>query len=639
MAQQPTLDPIDAEILKRVANQIRRRNVVLWTGAGINHDAGLPTGAGLVRNIREQCTDRERKQLEPLGEVLPDVAEAFVRQRANSRNELIQIVQTALSITPQSTKAYELIADIPQITNIVTTNYDHCIENAYGNTLEVAYDDQSLSKLPTEPDVTYFKLHGDITHSDILITRSDYTEHICNRWQPLLCTAVRNLATRFCILFVGYGHNDPNIHAVFDQLLECVGPLARECFFVSRSRRDHLDRFPITQIQANGLDAIQYLHDEVLKHLAEDTDKGLVLPHLASPLLKKHFGVDVSWKLDSKGQPKLKSFGTDEGGAFENKINFTIKGDAVDKLSTFHEGKDFSPVDIPVEQIVDFSLFAGDVPLPFDFPTHITISKDTNLDGVLVGGDPPFRIKCKITLRPVSDDSFDLFVEGKGFSAVILSLQANRAGNGNMKCEFPADPFEGATVCRFLLWWIQGGVPTFISDDGDKQFPLPSTRLVESVSDQVLEKISAILDLCNIVAMISAHYGVQIQIPADFSDEDADMLSLVEDAMRGRKRPINELTLELSNKKAKDLMSQLEESQSFSVRDKHLQIVTLFGQQLSLGTPCVEAIDAIVENSEHVKQVIEGDDESVSVVIKSLSDQLLLSFEKRDTSTIDKNGE
>ncbi len=615
-----------ADILSRVANKLRLGQVILWTGSGFNYDAGLPMGADLANRILESCGPTEKAGFASLGEMLPDVAERFVDLRAGSRHELMEIVRAALAIKPRATTIFDLLTDIPQLKYVITTNYDRCVENAYGpENISVAYDDKSLAMVPHDAKTAYYKIHGDIDH-EILITRTDYNGFFADEWNPLLFNAALSLATRYHILFLGYSHTDPNVRSMFDKLVKSIGDLARECYFVSPDSPLNLSKYPITAIAATATDAVQYLRNEVINNLVKDTNAGFVPPNAAIPLLRKHFPLQFNMGVDDDGEVFLKSFGPGEDGFGDTMFSFKVKGESAEKLEDFHQGNSHRSIEIPDSDIVEFSIVHEELCLRIPEMHKMIISKGRRLEGTIIGAEPPVQLACDIELQKSGDESLEMNVTSQLFTANFQMQPATKKTIAHFSAIRPGDPFAGVQMCRFLLWWMSGGMPTFIASDSDDEFKLPAATGVESEKREFESLLNAMLHLCNVIIEIMVHYGVRLVIPEEFSEEDAQSLEQVENAMRGDKRAIDNATYQLSLDKAAKIVEILSKPGPFQLVGTDDYVEELFGKKIVLGKVVVEATDAYVSNAEDAKKEIKENKDAVSIIIESESNQLMLSF-------------
>ena len=88
----------------------------------------------MVEVIKETLSKNEEEHFKNKNN-LPDVAEEFVQLR--SREELYKILKKEFSKKPLSIKYHQELSEIPQIRNIITTNYDKLFEIAYKKDINI----------------------------------------------------------------------------------------------------------------------------------------------------------------------------------------------------------------------------------------------------------------------------------------------------------------------------------------------------------------------------------------------------------------------------------------------------------------------------------------------------------------------
>lgn len=158
--------------VERLITFIRNRKIVLWAGSGLSLYAGYPSGADFCNIICNAAkTISDQKILLRHKPSLMDTAEEF--EQLYSRNELIGLVSTHFDKAPcVYPYAHSLCAQISQIDTIITTNYDHSFENAYGDNLCTVIGTQF--KVAGKDMVTLYKMHGDSSdNASIVLTSKD----------------------------------------------------------------------------------------------------------------------------------------------------------------------------------------------------------------------------------------------------------------------------------------------------------------------------------------------------------------------------------------------------------------------------------------------------------------------------------
>ena len=190
-------------------DKILSGNCVLFLGAGVSAEAGMPTSDRL-------CAD-----LGFSGDSLTDAAEKY-RKKEGQRalNDKIRSVfdEARRYIQPEKT-SFPFIANIPHLTSlIVTTNYDDLLEQALraeGKNPTVVCRENDMASINGSRS-TIIKLHGDLGLPETMIlTTGDYATLLAKLDQPGgFAGQLAGLLETRTIIFVGYGMADEDFKRI-----------------------------------------------------------------------------------------------------------------------------------------------------------------------------------------------------------------------------------------------------------------------------------------------------------------------------------------------------------------------------------------------------------------------------------------
>jgi len=227
----------ECERLARVASS---GDLVLFLGAGVSKNAGLPDWGGLLRDLAREAgmLPAELETMRDLGHL--DQARAIeLRMEANPNipskpRPLGSRIASAFSAVHGYAMAHALLAALP-VREVVTTNYDTLFEKASS---AIGVD---VSVLPHAPrsDATRWvlKMHGCTSDPDnIVLTREDYMRYDHRR--QALAGIVQALLLMRHMLFVGFSLRDDNFHRIADAVRRARMP-GRHSARMSASRVDH----------------------------------------------------------------------------------------------------------------------------------------------------------------------------------------------------------------------------------------------------------------------------------------------------------------------------------------------------------------------------------------------------------------
>jgi len=241
----------------RIVNAIRNGTCIPFLGAGVstgyrdwrNGQAeilGCPSGSEL-RNELEQALKQRHPPVRELDRLtlsdLPALAEFFNYCDGGHRGEMENVVRSSLQRAASPRPIHWVLASIPSIRCVFTTNYDELVEQAVTQpriVLPYVYD-QSLKRqqrpddFPEEllinsrfnpnapiPPLVLYKMHGCVNRpGSMLITTFDYVRYLAD-WKDShlgMPKEFRNLLVKNTILFLGYGLGDWNFRVIWEAMI------------------------------------------------------------------------------------------------------------------------------------------------------------------------------------------------------------------------------------------------------------------------------------------------------------------------------------------------------------------------------------------------------------------------------------
>ena len=194
---------------ERLASEAKNGNLVVFIGAGVSAQAGLPNWQllldGVAKNLEWSGNIEELHQLDERDQA------TVLAKFASSPEKFDQAVAKALEGNSYAL-LHGLISSLP-VDEFVTTNFDTLFEQSAetgGRTLRV------LPRDSVEAGRRWLvKIHGDLG-SDVVLTRSQYIGAGFEKG-ALLGLVQALLLTRH-MLFVGYGLRDDDFHALMHEV-------------------------------------------------------------------------------------------------------------------------------------------------------------------------------------------------------------------------------------------------------------------------------------------------------------------------------------------------------------------------------------------------------------------------------------
>jgi hypothetical protein len=258
-------------IPKDLIDSIANRKAVFFCGAGISRgvegERGFPGGWELARDMAEKSLGRIVRDDESLD--LKQIAQEVTWADNGRRNRLYEYLQTVFAdpaIKPL--RAHKALAALE--CNIITTNYDTLIEDAFKQAEKRCGTIVRENDLTRMQDVNVVKIHGCVTDVDnIVIAEDDYYRWLTSDSE--MKTLVRLWFFQRPIVFTGFSLSDPNFRQLYYDLRLRFGEALKVAYAVFKEKSDIYDmRF----IEKQGIEIIEQDATAFLENLVEQ----VVLP-------------------------------------------------------------------------------------------------------------------------------------------------------------------------------------------------------------------------------------------------------------------------------------------------------------------------------------------------------------------------
>jgi hypothetical protein len=202
---------------RRLAEAARRRELVLFIGAGVSAEAGLPAWNDLIEALRREAAIPEDHA--PYLARLDLRDQAAVLERRLGPAGLRDTLKSQLAWASKYSLTHALLASL-KVTEAVTTNYDTLFEVA------AHIGTERLTIIPGEvPEYGrpwLLKLHGSISDADDFVLTREHFLDVPYRRAALLGLLQAMLLTRK-MLFVGYSLTDEDFHSVISDVRRVTG--------------------------------------------------------------------------------------------------------------------------------------------------------------------------------------------------------------------------------------------------------------------------------------------------------------------------------------------------------------------------------------------------------------------------------
>ena len=246
--------------IRFLAEELEKGKLVVFVGAGVSKNSGLPDWKELIKDYAEYRGIKEFTSKEYL--TIPE--EVFERYGSLKYYEIAE-KRFSGKYVPNS---IHRILKKMNLTYIITTNYDTLIEDEINN-LQVVSKDEDLPY--TSSNRMLIKMHGDFKNKNIVLKKSDYDNY--EKKFPLISTLIKGLFTTNTILFIGYSYNDVNVQQIMNWIKEILKEETRKAFLVEFTEEEDKEEENDRHINRISLKLLTENNDEVLYEDYEDKEE------------------------------------------------------------------------------------------------------------------------------------------------------------------------------------------------------------------------------------------------------------------------------------------------------------------------------------------------------------------------------
>ena len=237
--------------IRFLAEELEKGKLVVFVGAGVSKNSGLPDWKELIKDYAEYRGIKEFTSKEYL--TIPE--EVFERYGSLKYYE---IAEKRFSGKYFPNSIHRILKEM-NLTYIITTNYDMLIEDEIKN-LQIVSKDEDLPY--TNSNRMLIKMHGDFKNKNIVLKKSDYDNYEKNF--QLISTLVKGLFTTNTVLFIGYSYSDTNVQQIMNWIKEILKEKTRKAFLVEFTNEDNKEEENGEQINKISLKLLNDNNDEVL---------------------------------------------------------------------------------------------------------------------------------------------------------------------------------------------------------------------------------------------------------------------------------------------------------------------------------------------------------------------------------------
>ena len=260
-----SVNPIQLANIKRIQDASRNGRLVLFVGAGVSKNSGVPMWGELIENMKRELPESVRNEKD-------DLKLAQLYKDSRGKKEYLEMVMSTLchnKVIPNLIHK-ELLALTP--VHIITTNYDDLIEQEIKNEYKqfaIVRSDKDM------PNMIYpnalIKMHGDYTLGNIVLAENDYYNY--PKTFALTRAFVQSLFASKLIVFVGFSFADINLKMILNDVKNILEERMQPVYMLSLNKPDDVTQ---KYFESKGINIV-YLEDSevttLLSYAKEDKNK------------------------------------------------------------------------------------------------------------------------------------------------------------------------------------------------------------------------------------------------------------------------------------------------------------------------------------------------------------------------------
>lgn len=211
-----------------IINAMNNDSLIIFVGAGVSANSGLPTWNQLINILRKDLgiDEKEEDNLK--------VAQYYYDMWGKQRYfQKISDIFTPYVNAPTNEIHDEILKIQPR--HLITTNYDSLIEKKINEGVT------KYSVIKSDLDIPYaqvnrflIKMHGDLNMKNIVLKENDYLDYQVNF--PMISTLIKSLIMNNTILFIGYSLGDTTFNSIFRLIQNTFGENAKKSYFYTPNK-------------------------------------------------------------------------------------------------------------------------------------------------------------------------------------------------------------------------------------------------------------------------------------------------------------------------------------------------------------------------------------------------------------------
>jgi len=257
------MDSFIKESKKIIRKAMNNNKLVIFVGAGVSANSGLPSWKDLVNEFRKGIGLKENELSDDDYLKIPQYYYNLRKEK-----EYYELINEVFNVNAVPNILHDLIFQFNP-TTIITTNYDELIEER-AEEKGLFYDVVSRDKdLPyTQNDKMIIKMHGDLKYNNIVLKEEDYLSYSSNF--KLMENYIKSLLSSNVVLFIGYRINDINMKIIFQWVKDILKNDFQPAYFINTSAKKDNNNIQFDYYKNRGINILNYNEAEKIDSFSDN---------------------------------------------------------------------------------------------------------------------------------------------------------------------------------------------------------------------------------------------------------------------------------------------------------------------------------------------------------------------------------
>lgn len=245
------------ESKKIILDAVNNNKLVIFVGAGVSANSGLPSWGSLVRQfgigLGMDCDNITHDDY-------LKIPQYYYNSRGNK--EYYDLIKKVFDIKVKPNDIHSIMLELNP-SHFITTNFDELIEDAArekGMFYDVVSKDDDLPYTPNNKMI--IKLHGDLKNMNIVLKEDDFLSY--SRKFMLIENYIKALLSTHVILFVGYSVNDFDVKLIFQWVKDVLKKNFQPAYFINTDNYSSINDIEYNYYKNRGINMLYFSELEQL---------------------------------------------------------------------------------------------------------------------------------------------------------------------------------------------------------------------------------------------------------------------------------------------------------------------------------------------------------------------------------------